>query len=121
MYVWAGDVWTVGIEKGDESFCPPGSISQPMDHVAAEIHRLKQLKAVAEADLARTVAYLYDYANFAHPFREGNGRSTRVLRPPSLRTRRRTRLGEDRPDRVAPACHAARADSDLGGLIPMFA
>src|SRR6267154_392601 len=77
MYVRAGDVRTVGIEKGDESFCPPGSISQPIDHVAAEIHRLKQLKAVAEADLARTVAYLYDYANFAHPFREGNGRSTR--------------------------------------------
>ena len=66
MYVWAGDVRTVGIEKGDESFCPPGSISQPIDHVTAEIHRLKQLKAVPEADLARTVAYLYDYANFAH-------------------------------------------------------
>jgi cell filamentation protein, protein adenylyltransferase len=70
-------VRTVGIEKGDESFCPPGSISQPMDHVAVEIHRLKQLKAVPEADLARTVAYLYDYVNFAHPFREGNGRCTR--------------------------------------------
>jgi fido (protein-threonine AMPylation protein) len=56
VYDWAGDVRTVGIEKGDESFCPPGSIGQPMDHVAAEIHRLKQLKAVPEADLARTVA-----------------------------------------------------------------
>ena len=31
VYDWAGDVRTVGIEKGDESFCPPGSISQPMD------------------------------------------------------------------------------------------
>lgn len=77
VYVWAGDVRTVGIEKGDESFCPPGSISQPMDHVAVEIHRLRQLKAVPEADLPRTVAYLYDYVNFAHPFREGNGRCTR--------------------------------------------
>ena len=48
-----------------------------MDHVAAEIHSLKRLKAVPEADLAQTVAYLYDYTNFAHPFREGNGRSTR--------------------------------------------
>jgi cell filamentation protein len=44
VYVWAGDVRTVGIEKGDESFCPPGSISQAMDHVAAEIHHLEQLK-----------------------------------------------------------------------------
>jgi cell filamentation protein len=67
VYVWAGDVRTVGIEKGDESFCPPGSISQAMDHVAAEIHHLEQLKAVPESGLARAVAYLYDYANFAHP------------------------------------------------------
>ena len=77
VYDWAGDVRTVGLEKGDESFCPPGSINQPMDHVAAQIHHLNQLNAVQEADLARTVAYLYDYANFAHPFRDGNGRSTR--------------------------------------------
>jgi fido (protein-threonine AMPylation protein) len=27
VYVWAGDARTVGIEKGDESFCPPGSIT----------------------------------------------------------------------------------------------
>lgn len=60
VYLWAGQVRTVGIEKGDESFCPPNSISQPMNHVAAEIHRLEQLEAVPEADLARTVAYLYD-------------------------------------------------------------
>ena len=37
VYLWAGDIRTVGIEKGDESFCAPGSIRQPMDHVAAEI------------------------------------------------------------------------------------
>jgi cell filamentation protein len=117
-----GDVRTVGIEKGDESFCPPGSIGQPMDHVAAEIHRLKQLKAVPEADLARTVAYLYDYANFAHPFREGNGRSTREFFDLLLSERGagldwvKTDLAE-----LHSACHAARAESDLGGLIAMFA
>jgi cell filamentation protein len=37
-----------------------------MTHIGAEIHRLNKLKD----DLASTVAYLYDYANFAHPFRE---------------------------------------------------
>jgi len=30
VYDWAGDDRTVGLEKGDESFCPPGSIDQPM-------------------------------------------------------------------------------------------
>jgi cell filamentation protein len=65
VYTWAGDLRTVGIEKGDESFCPPGSINQPMDHVAVKIHHLRRLKDVPEADLAQTVAYLYDYTNFA--------------------------------------------------------
>jgi cell filamentation protein len=122
VYDWAGDVRTVGIEKGDESFCPPGSISQPMDHVAAEIYRLEQLKAVTEADLARTVAYLYDYTNFAHPFREGNGRSTREFFDLLLSERgagldwNKTELAE-----LHGACHAARAQSDLAGLIAMFA
>lgn len=63
VYVWAGDVRTVGIEKGSEPSCPRGSISQPMTHVAAEIH--KQPKDVPEADRSRAVAYLYDYTNFA--------------------------------------------------------
>ncbi len=122
VYDWAGDVRTVGIEKGDESFCPPGSISQPMDHVAAEIYRLEQLKAVTEADLARTVAYLYDYANFAHPFREGNGRSTREFFD-LLLSERGAGLDWNKTDlaELHSACHAARAQSDLGGLIAMFA
>lgn len=122
VYDWAGDVRTVGIEKGDESFCPPRSISQPMDHVAAEIYRLEQLKAVTEADLARTVAYLYDYANFAHPFREGNGRSTREFFD-LLLSERGAGLDWNKTDlaELHSACHAARAQSDLGGLIAMFA
>jgi cell filamentation protein len=122
VYVWAGDVRTVGIEKGDESFCPPGSISRPMDYVAAEVHRLKQLTAVPETDLARTVADLYDYANFAHPFREGNGRCTREFFD-LLLSERGAGLDWEKTDltELHSACHTARADSDLGGLIAMFA
>jgi cell filamentation protein, protein adenylyltransferase len=92
-----------------------------MDHVAAEIHPLKQLKAGSEADLARTVAYLYDYANFAHPFREGNGRSTREFFD-LLLSERGAGLDWEKTDltELHGACHAARAESDLGGLLAMF-
>lgn len=76
VYVWAGDVRTVGIEKEGESFCPPGNVGQPMTHVAAEVHRLHQLKTFPRPTSRQPSAYLYDYANFAHPFREGNGRCT---------------------------------------------
>jgi cell filamentation protein len=93
-----------------------------MDHVAAEIHRLKRLKAVPKADLAPTVAYLYDYTNFAHPFREGNGRSTREFFD-LLLSERGAGLDWEKTDQAElySACHAARADSDLSELIAMFA
>lgn len=122
VYVWAGDLRTVGIEKGGESFCPPGSISQPMTHVAAEVHRLDRLRDVPEAELARTVAYLYDYANFAHPFREGNGRSTREFFD-LLLSERGTGLDWQKTDltELHSACHAARAEADLAALTVMFA
>lgn len=122
MYVWAGDLRTVGIEKGNESFCPPGNIHQPMGHVAGEIHRLKQLKTVPEAGLAATTAYLYDYVNFANPFREGIGRSTREFFD-LLLSERDAGLDWERTDltELHSACHTARAESDLAGLISMFA
>lgn len=121
VYDWAGDLRTVGIEKGDESFCPPKSIGRPMNHVAARIHLLEKLRAVPEIDLAPTVAYLYDYVNFAHPFREGNGRATREFFD-LLLSERGLGLGWDRTDmtELHSACHAARAESDLAGLIAMF-
>ncbi|MFV8314951.1 Fic/DOC family protein [Mycobacterium sp. 23] len=122
VYTWAGDVRTVGIEKGGESFCPPGSISRPMTHVAAEVHRLNQLRDLPEADLPPTVAYLYDYANFAHPFREGNGRSTREFFD-LLLSERGAGLDWQKTDltELHSACHTARAESDLSGLTAMLA
>ena len=122
VYDWAGDFPTVGIEKGDESFCPPANIPQPMDHVAAEIHRLDRLKAVSEEGLSGTVAYLYDYANFAHPFRDGNGRATREFFD-FLLAERGSGLDWEKTDssELHGACHAARAGSDLSGLTAMFA
>lgn len=44
-YEWAGDVRTVGVEKGGESFCPPGNIGQAMNHVVGDIRRYNLLKA----------------------------------------------------------------------------
>lgn len=122
VYEWAGDLRTVGIEKGGESFCPPINVRQAMEHVALKIHELNQLRDVPETDLADEVAYLYDYVNFAHPFREGNGRSTREFFDLLLSERgagfdwRKTDL-----DELHSACHAARAVPDRARLTAMFA
>ncbi|CKP39720.1 cell filamentation protein FIC [Mycobacterium tuberculosis] len=119
IYVWAGDLRTVGIEKEDESFCAPGGISRPMEHVAAEIYQLDRLRAVGEGDLAGQVAYRYDYVNYAHPFREGNGRSTREFFD-LLLSERGLDWGKTDLEELHGACHVARANSDLTGLVAMF-
>lgn len=121
VYVWAGDLRTVGIEKDDESFCPPGNIGQAMEHVAVQIADYRQLRDVREEHLPTTVAYLYDYVNFAHPFREGNGRATREFFD-LLLSERGAGLDWQRVDsaELYSACHAARASSDSRGLIAMF-
>ena len=88
VYDWAGEVRTVGIEKDGEPFCPPGNISQAMEHVAMRVAETDRLRNVAESVLPQQVAYLYDYVNYAHPFREGNGRSTREFFNQLLRNAR---------------------------------
>ena len=68
----------MGINKGEgESFAPPLSIEQPFQHVAQRIAESDRLRGLEGEQLVGEIAYLYDYANFAHPFREGNGRSQR--------------------------------------------
>lgn len=78
VYEWAGDLRTVGLAKGGgESFVPPDDIWRPVDHVVQRIRESDYLRALAEDRIAHEVAYLYDFLNFAHPFREGNGRTQR--------------------------------------------
>ncbi|MCU6535081.1 Fic family protein, partial [Klebsiella pneumoniae] len=79
------------------------------------------LRAVGEGDLAGQVAYRYDYVNYAHPFREGNGRSTREFFD-LLLSERGSGLdwGKTDLEELHGACHVARANSDLTGLVAMF-
>ncbi|AXK85734.1 Fic family protein [Nocardia farcinica] len=121
VYEWAGDLRTVGIEKGGESFCPPADIARPVDHIAALIGESDRLRRVDADDLPRQLAYLYDYVNFAHPFREGNGRTQREFFDQLLSESGRG-LAWDTIDKAQlhSACHIARADSDLAALEELF-
>lgn len=124
VFEWAGEVRTVGIAKGegeDTSFMPPLEIGRSVAHVADRIAATDRLRSVAPADLVSEVAYLYDYLNFAHPFREGNGRTQREFFAQLL-----AESGHGLAwDRVATAdlhdaCHRARTDSDSTGLAAIF-
>lgn len=80
VYEWAGEVRSVGIAKGNSEFARP-------EYIESEAKRLS--KALAsdndlnnppdKAAFVERLAEHYSDWNALHPFREGNGRSTRVF------------------------------------------
>jgi len=121
VYEWAGDLRTVGLEKGGESFCPPAAIERPVAHIADVIAESDRLRRTSDEALPKKLAYMYDYINYAHPFREGNGRTQREFFDQLLSESERG-LAWDRIDKAElhTACHIARADDDLAALRTLF-
>lgn len=120
VYDWAGEVRTVGLGKGDGddiSFMPPFEIERPVAHVAARIYETDRLRSVEPNELVAEVTYLYDYLNFAHPFREGNGRTQREFFAQLLgETGRRMAWERIEMERLHHACHIARTVGDTEPL-----
>lgn len=118
VYEWAGELRTVGLAKGGgESFIPPGDIARPVAHVAERIADTNQLRDLPDEDLPEVVAYLYDYLNFAHPFREGNGRTQREFFEQLMaRSGRGMEWSLVEMDELHSACHVARNDMVLEPL-----
>ncbi|KRC57012.1 MULTISPECIES: Fic/DOC family protein [unclassified Nocardioides] len=125
VYEWAGDLRTVGIAKGegeDTSFVPPLDIERPVAHVAARIAESHLLRDVGADELVDEVTYLYDYLNFAHPFREGNGRAQREFFAQLLaESGRGLDWSKADMDGLHSACHAARVDGDTSALRTIIA
>ena len=125
VYEWAGELRTVGIAKGegeDNSFIPPLEINRPIAHVASRISQSEQLTIVPPDGLVDEITYLYDYLNFAHPFREGNGRTQREFFA-QLLAESGHGLTWDRVemDTLHTACHVARTDGDTTQLRTIIA
>ncbi len=120
VFEWAGELRTVGIAKGegeDTSFIPPLEIDRPVAHVASRIVDSDRLRAIPSAKLVDEVAYLYDYLNFAHPFREGNGRTQREFFAQLLaESEHGLDWSEIDMDSLHSACHVARVDGDTSKL-----
>lgn len=122
VYEWAGELRTVGIAKGGgESFVPPLNIELPVKHAVQRIRESDFLRSLRTEDVPREIAYLYDYLNFAHPFREGNGRTQREFFSQLLSVAafdldwmliERAQLYD--------ACHIARNEGDLVPMTQLF-
>ncbi|MBX9865990.1 MAG: Fic family protein [Burkholderiales bacterium] len=67
IYHFAGKIRTVNIAKGNFRFAPVMYLEQSLKHI----------DNMAQDDF-NTIVEKYVEMNIAHPFREGNGRSTRI-------------------------------------------
>ncbi len=78
IFNWAGKTRTVNIAKGN-MFC----LSQYLDHYAdtifAKLKSENYLLEVPREDIPEKLAYYLSEINVLHPFREGNGRTQRLM------------------------------------------
>lgn len=82
VYAWAGMIRTVEIRKNTEGsafFLPSQNISMGLAWAQGELAHDHMLRSMSKPEFAHRLAYHYDNYNFVHPFREGNGRTQRML------------------------------------------
>lgn len=75
VYDWAGEIRTVNISKGGSAFQPLQFLHQGVDYVHKEIVKGNFLRGLSPDKFADRAASVIGDLNYAHPFREGNGRT----------------------------------------------
>ncbi len=75
MYDWAGEIRTVELAKGGQSFMLRRFIGMGMADVARRIAAALPYEGWPLPDFALEAGRLLGDVNYVHPFREGNGRT----------------------------------------------
>ncbi|WP_223514648.1 Fic/DOC family protein [Pseudomonas sp. GL-B-19] len=79
VYEWAGLLRTVNIQKGDTLFCTAERILPEAEKIFRVMERAAWFAGTSKAELIVKIAEAYGDLNVIHPFREGNGRTQRIL------------------------------------------
>ncbi len=80
IYPWAGEYRGVNITKGDFHFAAAGQISRLMTSLEREVlARHTPCRYTSHDEIASALAVVHAELILIHPFREGNGRSARLL------------------------------------------
>ena len=79
IYEWAGEERTVDFSKQDTRFCTAIRIEPEANRLFSKLENDKYLSDLPENELITQAANLYSELNAIHPFRDGNGRSQRIL------------------------------------------
>ena len=78
VYEWAGEYRTVGIQKNLSEFADPGDVPRYLAD-ASRIIRSAGWSTMDRDQFAAAAAEVFAYVNQAHPFREGNGRASKLF------------------------------------------
>lgn len=79
IYPWAGEIRSVQIAKGESLFAHPGMIESAGSKVFQSIAQDNHLKGMYTEKFLDRASHHFANVNALHPFREGNGRATRVF------------------------------------------
>lgn len=79
VYEWAGQVRSVNISKNGDAFAQPAFIESAGRQLGAALAKENNLQRLEKPQFVERLAHHYSEWNALHPFREGNGRTTREL------------------------------------------
>lgn len=75
LYNWAGQIRDYELTKGETEFLEYSRIKFGIEEIDEKMKQLASKKELANTDYA----FLLDRLNYLHPFREGNGRSSKLF------------------------------------------
>jgi len=83
VYDWAGQTRTVQISKGTTTFAPTQTAAHTLDswtdRVMADLRKENVLQGLDKTNFVERLSHYSAEINFVHPFREGNGRTSRIF------------------------------------------
>jgi cell filamentation protein len=78
VYDWAGNIRLVQLAKGDTVFAMPERIEVEVNRLFAALER-ENLPSLNRDQIVARLAHYFGELNVLHPFREGNGRTQKLL------------------------------------------
>ncbi|MBF0381448.1 MAG: Fic family protein [Magnetococcales bacterium] len=79
LYPWAGKIRTCDLAKQATLFCKPSFIESQAKEIFQKLQDEKYHVDLQITEYAEKLAILYGDVNMLHPFREGNGRTQKIL------------------------------------------
>lgn len=79
LYAWAGELRTIDFSKKGSNFYPADGLRALGNAKFDRLQAMNEFQGLSRAQLIDEITDFYHELNMLHPFREGNGRTQRLL------------------------------------------